>query len=150
MKPPQATLETLIMNDIYLYLTLSGALTLLLWTPYIVARLFVWGLPTFLNNYPSMFPQEAPKQPLWAERAQRAHLNMVETMPAFIAVIIGASHIANGAEATLATITSWAAIFFWARVSHAVVYILGVPYLRTPVYLVSWFSILAIASTIIS
>lgn len=38
-----------------------------------------------------------------------------------------------------------AAVFFYARLTHAFVYIAGIPYLRTPVYLVSWFSILAIA-----
>lgn len=134
------------MNDIYLYLLLSGVLTLLLWTPYIVARLFVWGPFTFLNNYPQDFPKEKPEQPLWAERAQRAHLNMVETMPAFIAVVIGASFLVNEANQSLAAIASWCAVFFWARVAHAVVYILGIPFLRTPVYLISWFSILVIAA----
>lgn len=130
------------MKEAYTFLILSGALTALLWTPYITARLFVWGLGSFLNNYPVNFPREAPEQPLWAERAQRAHLNMVETMPAFIAVVVGAGFVAEGAAASVA---SWAAVFFYARVIHAVIYILGVPYLRTPVYLVSWFAILAIA-----
>jgi len=134
------------MNDIYLYLTLSGVLTLLLWTPYIVARLFVWGPLTFINNYPKNFPLEKPQQPLWAERAQRAHLNMVETMPAFIAVVIGSSYLVADTASSIAAIASWCAIFFWARVAHAGVYILGIPYLRTPVYLVSWFSILAISA----
>ncbi|MGH1484791.1 MAG: MAPEG family protein [Cellvibrionaceae bacterium] len=137
------------MNHIYFYLVLSGVLTLLLWTPYIVARLFVWGLPTFLSNYPDNFPLEKPKQPLWAERAQRAHLNMVETMPAFIAVVIGSVHLATGAEVIIATIAHWVGIFFWVRVIHAAVYIAGVPFLRTPVYLVSWLAILMIAATII-
>ncbi len=133
------------MSTIYFYLVLSGALTLLLWTPYIVARLFVWGPLTFINNYPDEFPKEIPEQPLWAERAQRAHLNMVETMPAFIAVVLGASFLANEANQSVLAIASWCAVFFWARVAHAVVYIMGVPFLRTPVYLVSWFAILAIA-----
>jgi uncharacterized MAPEG superfamily protein len=137
------------MNNIYLYLALSGVLTLLLWTPYIVARLFVWGPLTFLNNYPKDFPKESPEQPLWAERAQRAHLNMVETMPAFIAVVIGSTFLVNDANQSITAIASWCAVFFWARVGHAVVYILGVPYLRTPVYLISWFSILAIAASAI-
>ncbi len=137
------------MTDIYYYLLLSGVLTLLLWTPYIVARLFVWGPLTFLNNYPKDFPKDAPEQPLWAERAQRAHLNMVETMPAFIAVVLGAAFLVNESSQSVAGIASWCAVFFWARVAHAVVYILGVPYLRTPVYLVSWFSILAIAASAI-
>lgn len=134
------------MNDIYLYLVLSGVLTLLLWTPYIVARLFVWGPLTFLSNYPKNFPIEKPAQPLWAERSQRAHLNMVETMPAFIAVVIGSSYLMNSSSETIAAIAFWCTIFFWARVVHAVIYIAGIPYLRTPVYLVSWFSILAIAA----
>ncbi|WP_216825086.1 MAPEG family protein [Agarilytica rhodophyticola] len=141
--------DSTILNDIYFYLTLSGMLTLLLWTPYILARVFVWGLPTFLNNYPKNFPIEKPQQPLWAERAQRAHLNTVETMPAFIATVLGASYFSASVESTLALIASWTAIFFWARVSYAVVYILGIPFLRTPVYLVSWLAILAIGSTVI-
>lgn len=137
------------MNDIYLYLVLSGVLTLLLWTPYIIARLFVWGPLTFLKNYPKNFPIEKPQQPLWAERAQRAHLNMVETMPAFIAVVIGSINLVDGSPSSITTITSWCIVFFWARVTHAVVYILGVPYLRTPVYLLSWLSILMIAAHVI-
>ena len=134
------------MNEIYLYLVLSGVLTLLLWTPYIVARLFVWGPLTFLNNYPENFPVETPQQPLWAARAQRAHLNMVETMPAFIAVVIGSSYLLSSSAQAITAIAYWCSVFFWARVAHAVVYISGIPYLRTPVYLVSWFSILAIAA----
>ena len=133
------------MNDIYTYLVLSGVLTLLLWTPYILGRLFVWGLPTFLNNYPENFPIDAPQQPLWAERAQRTHLNMVETMPAFIAVVLGASQLGNASVTVLATIAMWASIFFYARIAHAAIYIAGIPFLRTPSYLVSWFAILMIA-----
>ena len=45
------------METAYLYLALSGLLTVLLWTPYIVGRLFVWGIPTFLSNYPEGFPK---------------------------------------------------------------------------------------------
>ena len=137
------------MNDIYFYLVLSGALTLLLWLPYIVARLFLWGPATFVKNYPDNFPIESPQQPLWAERAQRAHLNMVETMPAFIAVVLGASFLLANSATDMIAIAQWSAIFFWARVGHAVIYILGIPYLRTPIYLLSWFAILAIAARVV-
>ncbi len=133
------------MQDVFIYLALSGVLTVLLWTPYIVARLFVWGLPTFLNNYPEGFPANQPEPPLWAQRAQRAHLNMVETMPAFIAVVVAAAALETGSAA----VAQWAAVFFYARVLHAVVYIAGVPYLRTPVYLVSWAAILMIGAEIL-
>lgn len=134
------------MQDVFIYLALSGVLTVLLWTPYIVARLFVWGPLAFLNNYPEGFPATQPEPPLWAQRAQRAHLNMVETMPAFIAVVVAAAALETGSAATIA---GWAAVFFYARVLHAVVYIAGVPYLRTPVYLVSWAAILMIGAEIL-
>jgi uncharacterized MAPEG superfamily protein len=134
------------MQDVFIYLALSGVLTVLLWTPYILARLFVWGLPTFLNNYPDGFPASQPEPPLWAQRAQRAHLNMVETMPAFIAVVVAAAMLETG---TAAAVAQWAAVFFYARVLHAIVYIAGVPYLRTPVYLVSWAAILMIGAEVL-
>jgi uncharacterized MAPEG superfamily protein len=134
----------LIMETAYHYLALSGVLTVLLWTPYILARVFVWGLPTFLNNYPEGYPAKQPEPPLWAQRAQRAHLNMVETMPAFIAVVVAAGFLAG--EAAVAVVATWAAVFFYARIAHAVVYILAVPFLRTPVYLVSWAAILIIGA----
>ena len=138
------------METILLYLALSGILTVLLWVPYIFSRLLTWGLPTFLNNYPERFPQEQPEQPLWAARAQRAHLNMVETMPAFIAVVVAALMLANGSQDILHSVSMWSEVFFVARLMHAVVYILGLPYLRTPVYLASWFAILMIGVTAIS
>lgn len=138
------------METTLFYLALSGILTVLLWVPYIFSRLLTWGLPTFLNNYPEKFPQEQPEQPLWAARAQRAHLNMVETMPAFIAVVVAALMLAQGSQETLHTASVWAEIFFFARIAHAVVYILGIPYLRTPVYLVSWLAILMIGTAALS
>jgi len=134
------------METAYYYLALSGVLTILLWTPYILARVFIWGIPTFLNNYPEGYPATQPENPLWVERAQRAHLNMVETLPAFIAVVVSAGFLTTATDAP--TIALWAQIFFFSRIVHAVVYILGIPYLRTPSYLVSWASILMIASAI--
>jgi len=134
------------MNSTLFYLAASGMLCVLLWVPYIVNRLFVWGVPAFASNYPSnQFPAEAPPIPVWAQRAQRAHLNMVETLPAFAAVII-AAYLVDANNATAAT---WAAVFFWARIFHGSVYILGVPYLRTPTYLVSWASVLMIGAQVV-
>jgi uncharacterized MAPEG superfamily protein len=135
------------MNTSLYYLAACGVLTILLWTPYILSRIFVWGLPTFLNNYPQGYPATQPESPIWAQRAQRAHLNMVETMPAFIAVITAAVLLPMESQAE--SIGQWAEIFFFARLGHALVYILGVPYLRTPTYLLSWFAILSIAAKVL-
>ena len=65
------------METAYFYLGLSGLLTVLLWTPYILSRAITWGLPTFLNNFPEGFPKTQPDAPMWAQRSQRAHLNAV-------------------------------------------------------------------------
>lgn len=135
------------MENAYYYLALSGLLTVLLWTPHIVGRLFVWGLPTFLTNYPENFPKEEPETPLWMDRAKRAHLNMVETMPAFVAVVVAAGLLGDTENA--ATVAQWAQIFFFARIAHAIVYILAIPALRTPVYLISWAAILVIGAQVV-
>lgn len=133
------------METAYFYLGLSGMLCVLLWTPYILSRAITWGIPTFLNNYPEGYPKAEPETPLWAARSQRAHLNLVETLPAFAAVVVAAGSLAPaGMEASVAM---WAQVFFLARVAHAVVYTLGIPYLRTPTYLVSWASVLMIGAT---
>jgi uncharacterized MAPEG superfamily protein len=130
------------METAYLYLAASGILTVLMWTPYILSRVMVWGIPTFLNNYPVNFPAQEPAAPMWAQRAKRAHLNMIETMPAFIAVVLAAAALAP--ESTYSAVGQWAAVFFFARLAYAGIYILGVRYLRTPSYLVSWAAILMI------
>ena len=70
------------MEQAYYYLALSGMLTVLLWTPYILARVFVWGLPTFLNNYPEGYPATQPEPPLWGDRRIRKLLHAKLPQPA--------------------------------------------------------------------
>ncbi len=130
------------MDQAYHYLALSGVFTALMWVPYILARLAVWGVRDFLNNYPKGYPAIEPEPPLWAQRAKRAHLNMVETLPAFLAVVIAATMLPDRVDAE--SVGQWAAVFYYARVVHYIVYSLGLPYLRTPSYLVSWAAILAV------
>ncbi len=86
---------------------------------------------------------------MWAQRAQAAHENMVETMPAFIAVVVAAMFLLEGNVEAGATVGMLAKLFFFSRIAHAVVFTLGLPYLRTPVYLVSWAAILMIGATIL-
>ena len=130
------------MEQAYFYLAVAGMLTVLMWVPYILARLFVWGPLVFLNNYPEGFPAREPEAPMWAQRAKRAHLNMVETVPAFVAVVAACGFMADRVDGGV--VGYWAGIFVLARVIHYLVYALGVPFLRTPVYLVSWAAVLLI------
>ena len=69
----------------------------------------------------------------WVARAQRSHRNMLESLPLFIALVLVA-HVANRANAM--TLLG-AHLFFWGRLAHWLVYLAGIPWLRSAVWLVS-------------
>jgi uncharacterized MAPEG superfamily protein len=105
------------------WLTLTVALTGVLWLPYILDRILVRGLMGAMANPRS---DDAP-QSTWADRLIAAHGNAVENLVVFAALVLTA-HALGIASATTAFA---AALYFWARLVHAVVYTLGVPVLRT-------------------
>jgi uncharacterized MAPEG superfamily protein len=108
------------------YLAYTAMLTAALWIPYIVGQVTTNGLLE-----PANYTDPAPRPlPLWGKRADRAHLNAVESFAPFAALVVVA-HIAGKADAMTAF---WAVSFFWLRLAHAVVYWLGVPYVRTVVF----------------
>ncbi|MFO1085394.1 MAG: MAPEG family protein [Reyranellaceae bacterium] len=84
------------------------------------------GLNTLAGNRESL-----PEITGWAGRARRAHLNMVENLVLFAALIL----IAAAAGKANATTAMGAMIFFWARLAYAIIYLIGIPWLRT----VAWF-----------
>ena len=77
----------------------------------------------------------------WAGRARRAHLNMVENMVLFVALVLLAAA-AGKADAMTAL---GAMIFFWSRLAYAVIYLLGIPWLRTLAWFVSVVGMVMIA-----
>jgi uncharacterized MAPEG superfamily protein len=77
----------------------------------------------------------------FAGRARRAHLNMIENMVLFTALVLVAA-VAGKANATTAM---GALIFFWARLIYAVIYLLGIPWLRTLAWFVSVIGMVMIA-----
>ena len=86
------------------------------------------GLPTLVGNR-----EPFPEITGWAGRAQRAQRNMVENLLLFAALVLVAVVVGRTNAMTLLG----AQIFFWARVVYAVVYIVGIPWLRTGVWFVS-------------
>lgn len=76
-----------------------------------------------------------------AGRAKRAHLNMVENLVLFTALVLIA---AAAGKANAATATG-AAIFFWARLAHAIIYLIGIPWLRTLAWAVAVIGMIIIA-----
>ncbi|WP_426017701.1 MAPEG family protein [Brevundimonas sp. DWR2-3-1b1] len=74
----------------------------------------------------------AAKKPLTG-RLERAEANLFETLPLFIGAVLIAHVIGAAGPLTL-----WGtALYFWARVVYVPLYALGVPYVRSLVWVVS-------------
>jgi len=71
--------------------------------------------------------------PAWAERARRAHTNMVENLAPFAAVVL----IAHVAGRNNGLTVLGAELFFWGRVAHAATYIAGLTPWRTLAFAVA-------------
>jgi len=85
------------------------------------------GLPTLAGNREDM-----PALVGLAGRAQRAHRNMLESLVLFAALVL----VAQAAGKANAATALGAEIFFWARLVYAIVYLVGIPWLRTGVWAV--------------
>ena len=118
------------------YLAFTAILTATLWIPYVVSQVMTNGFPT-AANYVDPTPRPLPP---WGKRADRTHINAVETFAPFAALVI-AVHLAGKANAMTAF---WAMAFFWLRLAHAVVYLLGIPYVRTVVFTLGYVAVVGI------
>ena len=118
------------------YLAFTAMLTAALWIPYIVCQVQTNG---FLSpaNYIDPTPRPVPA---WGKRADRTYMNAVETFAPFAALVIVAQLAgkANGMTAF------WAMSFFWLRVAHAIVYLFGVPFVRTLIFTLGFVCVVGI------
>ena len=118
------------------YLAFTAILTASLWIPYIACQVMTNGGLT-----PPNYLDPAPRPvPLWGRRADRTYINAVETFAPFAALVI-AVHLVGKANAMTAF---WATAFFWLRLAHAVVYLLGIPYLRTILFTLGYVAVAGI------
>ncbi len=118
------------------YLALTALLTASLWIPYIVAQVVTNG-PLKPMNYvdPTMRPV-----PLWGQRANRAHINAVETFAPFAALVI-LVQITNKNDSMTAF---WAMSYFWIRLAHAIVFIAAIPYIRTILFVLGYVCVIGL------
>jgi uncharacterized MAPEG superfamily protein len=110
-------------------LVYTGVLPLLILPAILVGRVLTpggskWGLSN--RDEPMRFPG-------WAERAGRAHANLVENLAPF-AILVLVAHLSGQANETTALA---ARAFFWLRLAHAVVYIAGITRVRTLIFVAS-------------
>jgi len=106
-----------------MWLTLTVILTGVMWIPYVLDRVMVRGLVGAMAN-PSRHdkPQSA-----WAQRLYFAHTNAVENLVIFAPLVLILDAQDHSTESTAIA----CAVYFWARLAHAVIYALGIPVLRT-------------------
>lgn len=122
------------------YLVWSVGLTLVQMVISVLTAIGKVGMPPLIGNREGLEPPEG-----LAGRARRAHYNMLESLAAFGLLIIVAvlAHRTDGMTALAAQ------LFFWARVAYAVVYLVGIPYLRTLVWSVGLVGIVMLFTRLI-
>jgi len=104
------------------YLVWAAALTMVQLLIVIVGASFTIPLPVLAGN------RETPVEGKgWLGRAQRAHRNILETLVLF-AILVLVAHVTGKANAATAM---GAAIYFWARVAHAAIYVAGITWIRS-------------------
>jgi uncharacterized MAPEG superfamily protein len=70
--------------------------------------------------------------PAWAARAKRAHLNLLENLLPFAALVL----VANVSGKANAMTALGATIFFWSRLAYAIVYTAGIKVVRTIIFFI--------------
>ena len=115
------------------YLTAAAVLTAVLWIPYIL------NVITSNKISEAVGYGELNMSP-WAARLKKAHYNAVENLAPFAAVVLVAHATGVTNEATAMS----AAVYFWARLVHAVAYTFAIPWVRTLAFAVAWLAIICI------
>jgi len=124
-----------------LYLTYVTALTGLLWVPYILDRIAVWGLLDTVG-----YPENPKPQSPWAQRLKKAHANAVENLVVFAALLLTA----NLLGVTSAALATAAIVYFWARVVHVLAFTFAVPWVRTLAFAAGFLAQAAVAWQILA
>ena len=120
------------MNVELQYLLLTAILTGVLWIPVVIGYVKTRGLLT-PEDYRSAPTSELPD---WVNRANRAHLNAVENFAPFAAVVL----IAQLMDVSNSLTVKCAAIFFFARLAHALIHLSGIGFMmaRTIAFNAAW------------
>lgn len=129
---------------------MTTELTYLAWT--LVLALVQILLPAMLRTSEtgvaynaSPRDKEGPPVGKITGRLQRAERNLLETLPVFATALIIA-HIAGRTGA----LTWWgASLYFWARIVYLPLYALGIPYIRSLIWLLSLLGIILILVAIL-
>jgi uncharacterized MAPEG superfamily protein len=81
-----------------------------------------------------------------AERLGRAQANLYETLPLFIAAVLGL----HALEISTPTTVLGAQLWFWGRVAYVPLYGFGVRMLRSLVWIVSFFGLVMLIAALVT
>lgn len=109
--------------------------------PGLVAVLWHGGFQVAAGNR-----DDVPPLPEWANRAERAQRNLLANLVPFTALVL----VAHQTGLTNAETAFGATLFFWSRLAYAVIYIAGIPYLRTIAFVASLVGLFDIAGVLLS
>ena len=118
-------------NEIPIELSLliwTAALTILQMLVSALGSISQIGLTTLAGNRDNLTETTG-----WASRAQRAHRNMLESIAVFAILIMSAHHMNISNDVT----GLGAQLFFWGRVAFSIIYLAGIPWVRTAAWGVS-------------
>jgi uncharacterized MAPEG superfamily protein len=121
------------------YLLLTAILTGILWIPVVIGYVKSRGPLT-----PETYREASTATlPAWVNRANRAHMNAVENIGPFAAVVLIASAVGVSTPAT----ATCAAVYFYARLAHAVIHLSGFGRFmaRTLAFTVGWIAFITYA-----
>jgi uncharacterized MAPEG superfamily protein len=125
------------------YLALIAMATVLMWIPYMLARIFTRGPVRTLGNPAD---PNAPPDPAWAERARRAHANAAENLAVFAPLVILLALTGASAPATVMASKT----YLGARLVHYVVYAAGIPVIRTLAFAAGFAATIVIAEAVLA
>jgi uncharacterized MAPEG superfamily protein len=118
------------------YLAWAAILTALIRIPWMLNKVAVRGLSVV-----SRYPQESEPLSGWAHRLWVAHEDSVDNLVVFGALIV-VLHLAG--ESTTVTVAA-AAVYFWARLVHVIVYAFAIPWVKTVAHVAGLAALLVLA-----
>ena len=124
------------------YLALAAIATLLMWIPYMLARIVTRGPFRTLGDPAD---PNAPADPAWATRARRAHANAVENLAVFAPLVV---ILALTGASTPATVMA-SKTYLGARLLHYIVYAAGIPVIRTLAFAAGFAATFVIAGAVL-
>ena len=122
-------------------LCLVTVFTLLLWLPYVLARIATRGLMATMGNPDPLLPPDPP----WAQRAKLAHQNAIENLAVFAPLVLIVAVMGISTPSTVLAVK----LYLGARVVHYIVYAAGVPVLRTLAFFVGVAACLMLAMAVL-